>query len=122
MEKARLMLSLLPLSRRCLMRGLLGGVSLLVSSLAGGAPAAAGHYGHSWVCTDADCDPYIYDPAVGDPENIADPGNPIPPGTAFEDLPESWLCPVCGTPKSEFIRHYEVGAAPSLHGPPRRPT
>jgi len=41
------------------------------------------------------CD-YIYDPAVGDPD--AD----IPPGTAFEDLPNDWVCPDCGEPKEEF--------------------
>ncbi len=41
------------------------------------------------------CD-YIYDPALGDPE--AD----IPPGTAFEDLPEDWVCPDCGEAKEEF--------------------
>lgn len=32
---------------------------------------------------------YIYDPAVGDPDNG------IEPGTPFEDLPEDWVCPVC---------------------------
>ena len=31
---------------------------------------------------------YIYDPAVGDPDNG------IAPGTAFEDLPEDWVCPL----------------------------
>ncbi len=41
------------------------------------------------------CD-YVYDPAKGDPDNG------VPPGTAFEDLPESWLCPICGAEKSEF--------------------
>ncbi len=39
---------------------------------------------------------YIYDPAYGD----SDGG--IPPGTAFEDLPEDWVCPVCGASKSQF--------------------
>ncbi len=39
---------------------------------------------------------YIYDPSEGDPD--AD----IPPGTAFADLPEDWVCPVCGAPKDEF--------------------
>ena len=39
---------------------------------------------------------YIYDPAVGDPDNG------IEPGTAFEDLPEDWLCPLCGVGKDEF--------------------
>ena len=32
---------------------------------------------------------YIYDPAVGDPDNG------IAPGTAFEDLPDDWVCPLC---------------------------
>ena len=39
---------------------------------------------------------YIYDPMEGDAEGD------IPPGTPFEDLPESWVCPVCGVPKEEF--------------------
>ena len=33
---------------------------------------------------------YVYDPAVGDPDNG------IAPGTAFEDLPADWVCPLCG--------------------------
>lgn len=38
---------------------------------------------------------YIYDPEAGDP--------PIAkPGTTFEDLPEDWVCPVCGAPKDMF--------------------
>jgi rubredoxin len=41
------------------------------------------------------CD-YIYDPAVGDP------ANGIAPGTAFEDLPADWACPLCGADKSNF--------------------
>ena len=39
---------------------------------------------------------YIYDPAEGDPDSG------IPPGVAFEKLPDSWVCPVCGAPKEEF--------------------
>jgi len=39
---------------------------------------------------------YIYDPALGDPEGG------IKPGVAFEDLPEDWVCPMCGAGKSEF--------------------
>jgi rubredoxin len=39
---------------------------------------------------------YIYDPANGDPEND------IPAGTAFENLPDNWVCPECGVPKSGF--------------------
>ena len=41
---------------------------------------------------------YIYDPAVGDPDDG------IEPGTAFEDLPEDWLCPLCGVGKDEFSK------------------
>lgn len=41
---------------------------------------------------------HIYDPAVGDPENN------IPSGTAFEDLPSDWNCPVCGASKDDFIK------------------
>ncbi len=39
---------------------------------------------------------YIYDPAEGDPENG------IEPGTEFTDLPEDWLCPLCGLGKEVF--------------------
>lgn len=39
---------------------------------------------------------YVYDPAKGDPDSD------IAPGTSFEDLPGSWVCPVCGASKSEF--------------------
>ena len=41
------------------------------------------------------CD-YIYDPALGDPDNG------VKPGTAFEDLPDNWQCPVCFVGKEEF--------------------
>jgi len=39
---------------------------------------------------------YLYDPAVGDP------ASGMPPGTAFEDLPETWICPACGASKESF--------------------
>jgi rubredoxin/flavin reductase (DIM6/NTAB) family NADH-FMN oxidoreductase RutF len=39
---------------------------------------------------------YIYDPELGDPESG------IKPGTPFEDLPDDWVCPVCGADKSQF--------------------
>jgi len=55
-----------------------------------------------FVCTDPDCDPFIYDPALGDPDNINGDA-PIPPGTAFHDLPEDWICPICGTVKDDFV-------------------
>lgn len=46
-----------------------------------------------WVCTVCG---YIYDPAVGDPTNS------IAAGTAFEDLPDTWVCPECGVGKEFF--------------------
>lgn len=39
---------------------------------------------------------YVYDPEVGDPDSG------IAPGTAFEDIPEDWVCPLCGVDKSNF--------------------
>lgn len=39
---------------------------------------------------------YVYDPEVGDPEND------IAPGTPFEQLPEDWVCPLCGVGKEDF--------------------
>jgi flavin reductase (DIM6/NTAB) family NADH-FMN oxidoreductase RutF/rubredoxin len=41
---------------------------------------------------------YIYDPALGDPDSG------IVPGTLFEDIPDSWRCPVCGADKSQFVK------------------
>ena len=46
-----------------------------------------------YVCTVCD---YVYDPEVGDPDNG------IGPGTAFEELPDDWVCPECGVDKDEF--------------------
>jgi rubredoxin len=39
---------------------------------------------------------YIYDPEEGDPENG------VEPGTAFEDISDDWVCPVCGAGKEDF--------------------
>ena len=39
---------------------------------------------------------YEYDPHTGDPESN------IKPGTQFEDLPDTWVCPLCGVSKEEF--------------------
>ncbi len=39
---------------------------------------------------------YVYDPEKGDPDSG------IKPGTSFEDLPDDWVCPVCGVDKSQF--------------------
>ncbi len=39
---------------------------------------------------------YVYDPELGDPDSS------IKPGTPFEELPDDWVCPVCGVSKSQF--------------------
>ncbi len=41
---------------------------------------------------------YVYDPAIGDPDGG------LAPGTLFEDIPDDWVCPVCGTEKSDFVK------------------
>ncbi|MBE8989883.1 rubredoxin [Nostoc sp. LEGE 12450] len=39
---------------------------------------------------------YEYDPEFGDPDSD------IAPGTAFEDIPDDWVCPTCGATKDQF--------------------
>jgi rubredoxin len=43
-------------------------------------------------CQTRDCG-FVYDPAIGDPDHD------VPPGVAFEDLPDDWACPNCGRAK-----------------------
>ncbi len=47
----------------------------------------------NWKCTVCG---YIYDEDKGDPDSG------VNPGTKFEDLPEGWICPVCGATKDMF--------------------
>jgi hydroxylamine reductase len=46
-----------------------------------------------WKCTACD---YVYDPEKGDPDNA------VAPGTKFEDIPDTWVCPECGASKDQF--------------------
>ena len=39
---------------------------------------------------------YEYDEAIGDPDNG------VAPGTNWEDVPEDWVCPLCGVGKDDF--------------------
>ena len=39
---------------------------------------------------------FVYDPAEGDPDNG------VPAGTAWKDVPEDYVCPMCGADKSMF--------------------
>lgn len=48
---------------------------------------------HKYVCTVCG---YVYDPEKGDP------GGHIAPGTPFEKIPDTWVCPVCGAKKDQF--------------------
>jgi rubredoxin len=51
-----------------------------------------------WICESCG---FIYDPEDGDPDGG------IPPGTPFEDIPETWFCPVCGARKRDFSPYDE---------------
>jgi rubredoxin len=35
---------------------------------------------------------------------LGDSTQGINTGTAFEALPDTWVCPVCGAPKSDFVK------------------
>ena len=39
---------------------------------------------------------YVYNPEFGDPDHG------IQPGTAFEDIPDTWACPICCVTKEDF--------------------
>lgn len=56
-------------------------------------PQEGGNNMTRYVCTVCG---YVYDPLEGDPEHD------IPPGTSFENLPDDWVCPVCGASKDQF--------------------
>ncbi|MBW0105745.1 rubredoxin [Pseudonocardia sp. KRD291] len=52
-----------------------------------------------WMCVACG---WVYDPEEGDPDSG------IAPGTAFEDIPDDWMCPICGACKADF-REMEPG-------------
>ena len=41
---------------------------------------------------------YVYDPAVGDPDNG------VPAGTPWEKVPDTWVCPECGAGTDQFSK------------------
>jgi flavin reductase (DIM6/NTAB) family NADH-FMN oxidoreductase RutF/rubredoxin len=61
------------------------------------SPSADGHVpaAPKWQCSIC---AYIYDPKTGDP------AGGIPPGTPFEQIPDNWVCPICGATKDQFIK------------------
>ncbi|NLO10783.1 MAG: rubredoxin [Clostridiales bacterium] len=50
---------------------------------------------------------YVYDEVKGDPENK------IAPGTAWANIPDDWVCPLCGATKAEFVLHGESNTTTS---------
>ncbi len=67
-----------------------------------GKEAAAKKTAGKWICRQCSM---IYDPVMGDPDSG------IAPGTAFEDIPEDWHCPICGAQKKLFVPYEEAIAA-----------
>lgn len=50
--------------------------------------------GRTWMCLICG---WVYYELEGSPEEG------IPPGTAWEDVPDDWRCPECGVGKEEFV-------------------
>lgn len=67
--------------------------------MSAGAAAPAQAEARLWFCEPCG---FVYDPAEGDPDSG------IEPGTPFEDIPDDWMCPICGATKSDF-RELEPG-------------
>ncbi|WP_035692385.1 rubredoxin [Azospirillum halopraeferens] len=86
--------------RRAILRIALGLVAAgILAPLARSAAAAADpRLKELWRCRSGECPGYTYDPMEGDPDSG------VPPGTAFQDLPDDWYCPRCGAGKDEFSR------------------
>jgi rubredoxin len=72
------------------------GCSVLQASALDSGPVTETTTTKQWICISCG---FIYDPDQGDPDGG------IPPGTAFEDIPDDWFCPVCGARKKDFEPH-----------------
>src|SRR3954468_13951611 len=66
-----------------------------------------------WICVACG---FVYDPAEGDPDGG------IAPGTAFEDVPDDWVCPVCGAGKRDFSAYDPYPGQASIAATPSRST
>ena len=75
--------------------GSTGGAAVLVT---GARMAAETTTKQLYICTSCG---FIYDPDEGDPDGG------VPPGTAFDDIPDDWFCPVCGARKADFEPYEE---------------
>jgi len=60
-----------------------------------GTEHKGGFFMDKWVCQICG---YVYDPEIGDEDGG------IAPGTAFEDIPDDWCCPMCGVTKDNFAK------------------
>ncbi len=83
-------------TRRQLLRLAATSVLTLPAAAAAREPVYSDNPDSRYICVEPDCSPYVYDPAVGDPDRG------FPPGTRFQDLPGGWFCPDCGAPKWQF--------------------
>ena len=45
---------------------------------------------------------YVYEEKDGDPDNG------VAPGTSWENVPEDWICPLCGVGKEDFSKDEEM--------------
>lgn len=45
---------------------------------------------------------YVYEEKEGDPDNG------VAPGTSWENVPEDWVCPLCGVGKEDFSKNEEM--------------
>jgi rubrerythrin len=79
------------------------GVALEALRGQGVAGEAATPVAGKWICKVCSM---IYDPALGDPDSG------IAPGTPFEAIPDSWVCPLCGTRKANFVPFREAELQP----------
>lgn len=90
------------LLRRRRFAGLIGSAGAAALLGTGGAAAArplvySDNPAARYICIEPDCSPYIYDPAVGDPDRG------VAPGTPFAEVPDDWTCPDCDAPKWQFV-------------------
>jgi rubredoxin len=65
----------------------------------------------SWRCQTCG---YVYDERKGDPDEG------LAPGTRWADIPGDWICPVCGTAKSDFDMVELLGALGLMPNPRSR--
>lgn len=98
----RTVLARLSLGLGALTAGVGGGLGAMPAARAADGPASMvatdSRLAQKWLCRGDQCRPYIYDPMLGDPDSG------IPPETAFEDIPEDWICPICGYGKEVFVK------------------